>query len=128
MANEIQEVVFLKASKSGLIVQSHDSTSSATNTYDLSGSSGAKWTQSFLHTADSAVVIPTDVGTANRLLIENLDTVNKVSLSTGTGGSFAGGKFSEIPAELPMLYKPNGTIYIQADTATVRLQFTALPA
>ena len=128
MADEITEIVYLKASKSGLIVQSHDSITSATETHDLSGSSGAKWTQTFLHSADSAVVVPTDVGTVSRLLIENLDTSNFVSLSTGTGGSFAGGKFSELPAGRPMLYKPNGNVYIQADTASVRLQFTALPA
>lgn len=127
MADEITEYVYLSASKDGLNVQSDASLAVAKKLRDLSGTAGAKFTQSFLHTADSALVIPADIGTPARLLIENLDATNKVTLSTGTGGAFGTG-FAEIDAEGRMYYKPVGTVYIQATNATVQLQVTVLPA
>jgi hypothetical protein len=124
MANEITLRFSLAAEKGGASIASTTQTKQLT----LAGDDMTAPTQLIGHDADEALVTGDVAAPAGYLLIKNLDASNYVELSTGTGGSFAAGKFAKIRAGCPCMFQPLGPVYAQANTADVRVQIWAVAA
>jgi hypothetical protein len=125
MANEITKTVYLKSSKNGGGVDSANG-ASPTKNITQAGSDAGKFTQTITQAADVALAVPAAVGNPCHLLVENLDPTNYIELSTGTGGSFAGARFTTVDPLDRVIIKTIGTVYGKANTADCLAQMTAV--
>ena len=129
MADEVTINFDFKASKNGILAQLKKQLS-----LTLSGTAVESAVQDIGFSADEAVVFPV-VAIAEGMscyAIANLDATNYVEISTGTGGSFAGGFVGKIPAQrfcFITTYKSAAgavTLYAQANTAAVKIGIIAI--
>lgn len=121
MANEISASVSLTALKNGASL-----TRSVSKLFDMSGDDMGSGTQD-IGTSDEQLVIPADITTARKLLIENLNATNYVELSYTTGGGFSAA--IRIDANDFAFFRPTSlTIYLKANTAACRVQWSIVEA
>lgn len=126
MADEITINASLKAVKGGAAVNSAVAAGGSQTTHTMSGSDMASFTQLITQAADVALAIPANISPVGDLYVENRDSTNYLELSTGTGGSFAAGKFAKIRPGRRALFQPTGTIYAKANTADCAASATAV--
>lgn len=122
MANEITKTISFKTTKNGGVDSANGA--SAAKQITQTGNYSSKFAQNITQAADVALAVPSNITYPAHLMVENLDGTNYLELSTGTGGAFAGGKFSRVPPLDRVVIVAPAAIYGKANTADCKATVT----
>lgn len=121
MANEIQIVAGLSASKGGANI----ATGTKTKLLTMAGDDMYQATQN-VGTAHEALLLPAEIGTLGALMIYNMDTTNYLELAVGADMT---NKIAKIrPGAFCLLEPPSATLRVAANTAAVNILVAAVEA
>jgi hypothetical protein len=112
MANEVTSTTNLFASKGGAVI----GTAAVTLSRDMAGNDMIQATQT-IGTADEPIAVgDVNTGAPYDLEIYNRDATNYIELSTASGGSFDGARFSRVPPLWTVRIHAIGVVHAKANT------------
>ena len=121
MANEISASVVLSATKGHLSVARRVS-----SRFTLAGTHYASQVQGIPHAAPEALAFPADVATKGWAFFRNTDTTNPVSIGPLDALAALIPVVTLQPGEFALIPLGTATLYAQATTATVALEWILL--
>jgi hypothetical protein len=123
MANELTVTAGLRFAK-GSGDAALSITQNLSNTVDVSGTEAGNSLIQVVGTSAEAMAAPSDVGTQGYVLLRNLDTTNFVTVSTDSAAH--ANPCVKLKAGEIAVFRANGALYLKADTAACRVEFTVI--